>query len=94
MFRGQFQPNTATGSPYTYANGDIIVHQGKLYKSLRVTQQSPLQAPTDWSYLNSTQIYRGTNPPVNPKENQLWINDDGNQYVYFYDGDSYQWISI
>jgi hypothetical protein len=94
MFKGQFKFNNASGVPFTYANGDVVVHQGKLYKSTRTTQQSPMQSPNDWMYLNLTQIYRGTNAPINPKENQIWISDDGIEYVYFYDGNSYQWIGI
>ena len=45
-------------------------------------------------FLNLSEPFRGTDAPVNPKENQIWINDDGNKYVYFYDGDTYQWIAI
>jgi hypothetical protein len=94
MFKGQFKFKNSTGVPITYNNGDTVVYQGKIYTSNKTTQQSPLQAPKDWSYNNLTEPYKGTNPPVNPKENQLWISDSGVMYIYFYDGNSYQWISV
>jgi hypothetical protein len=93
MFKGQFKFKNATGVPYTYSNGDVVVYDGKVYKALTTTQLSPLQGTKDWIFLNLSQPYKGTNPPVNPKENQFWISDDGIMYVYFYDGNSYQWIS-
>lgn len=94
MFKGQFKFNNSSGVPYTYSNGDIVVHQGKLYKNNRTTNYSPLQSPNDWTFLNTTQIYKGSNAPVNAKENQVWISDNGISYIYFYDGNSYQWIAI
>jgi len=94
MFRGQFKFTNSTGVPITYNNGDIVYYQGRIYKSNKTTQQSPLQSPKDWSYTNTTEPYRGTNPPANARENQLWIADTGVLYVYFYDGNSYQWISV
>ena len=93
MFKGMFKFKNATGTPITYSNGDSVVYQGRVYTSNKTTQQSPLQAPQDWLYNSLSTPYKGTNPPVNPKENQLWISDDGVTYIYFYDGNSYQWIS-
>ena len=93
MFKGQFKFKSATGIPFTYTNGDVVVYEGKVYKANNTTQNSPLQAAKDWQYLNLSEPYRGTYPPVNPKENQVWISDDGISYIYFYDGNSYQWIS-
>jgi|688.fasta_scaffold660845_2 hypothetical protein len=93
MFKGQFKFKTASGIPYTYVNGDKVVYEGKIYEALNTTQFSPIQSSKDWKYLSVSQPYRGTYPPVSPKENQLWISDDGIMYVYFYDGNSYQWIS-
>jgi hypothetical protein len=34
----------------------------------------------------------GSQPPILPKENQIWVSDAGNQYIYYFDGNSYQWI--
>jgi hypothetical protein len=94
MFKGQFKFTNAVGSPSTYSNGDVVVHQGKLYQASKLTQKSPLQSPKDWVYLKATETFKGTNPPINPKENQIWVNDDGISYLYFYDGNSYQWIAV
>lgn len=93
MFKGQFKFKSATGVPFTYVNGDMVVYEGKIYQALNTTQFSPIQSSKDWKYVNLSEPYRGTNAPVNPKENQIWISDDGIMYVYFYDGNSYQWIS-
>ena len=86
MFRGNFKFNSANGNKLMYSNGDVVLHQGKLYKSRATTQNSPLQAPKDWEFIALSEPFRGTNPPANPKENQIWISDDGVSYVYFYDG--------
>ena len=38
-------------------------------------------------------VYAGDNPPPVPVQNQLWFESDtGNLFVYYFDGDSYQWI--
>ena len=94
MFKGNYKFKNNQGTPVFYNNGDIVVHQGRLYRSNITTQQSPLQSPQSWTFLNSTEEYRGTNPPANPKENQMWIADTGINYIYYYDGDTYQWIAI
>lgn len=94
MFRGKFKFKNSSGASYTYNIGDVVLHQGRLYKAVKNTKNSPFQILSDWSFLSITEPYRGTYPPVNPKENQVWISDDGINYVYFYDGDTYQWIAI
>ena len=94
MFKGKFKFFNANGIALTYVNGDIISYQGKFYKAVKSSQQSPIQDPTSWLYLNNTEPYKGSSPPVNPKENQIWINDSGISYIYYFDGDSYQWISL
>lgn len=93
MFRGKFKFNSANGNKFVYSNGDMVLYQGKLYKSNTTTNKSPLQSPKEWEYISLSEPFRGSNPPANPKENQLWISDDGVTYIYFYDGNSYQWIS-
>ena len=93
MFRGKFKFKNSVGNPFIYSTGDIVVYQGKIYKSIETTEKSPMQSPKKWVYLNSSEPYRGSVPPINPKENQIWISDDGVTYIYFYDGNSYQWIS-
>jgi hypothetical protein len=94
MFRGQYKFNNAVGVPCTYSRNDVVVYQGKVYKNKNTTQKSPLQSPNDWTYVNLSQPYKGTNAPANAKENQLWIADTGVMYIYFYDGNSYQWIAV
>jgi hypothetical protein len=94
MFKGNYKFKNKQGTPVLYNNGDIVIHQGKFYKSNVTTNKSPLQSPTSWTYVNATEQYRGTNPPANPKENQLWISDSAVVYTYFYDGNGYQWVSI
>lgn len=39
--------------------------------------------------------YRDTVPTTDIENGTLWFNtDNGNTYVYAYDGDSYEWIQI
>jgi hypothetical protein len=94
MFKGQFKFNNANGISSTYSIGDIVTYQGKLYRATKLNQKSPIQDPTSWKYLNNTEPFKGSLPPVNPKENQIWVADSGISYIYFYDGDSYQWIAV
>lgn len=94
MLKGKFKFLNSNGIPQTYVNGDIVSYQGKIYKATQSTQQSPLQDPSSWIYLNNSEPYKGSSPPVNPKENQIWISDSGLNYIYYFDGDSYQWIGL
>ena len=94
MFKGKFKYSNANGIILTYVNGDIVSYQGKLYKASQSTQQSPLQDPNSWSFLNNSEPFKNSLPPINPKENQIWVSDSGINYIYNFDGDSYQWISL
>jgi hypothetical protein len=94
MFKGQFKFKNASGISNTYSPGDVVIYQGKIYQSTKLNQNSPLQEPNSWKYVDTTEPFQGTYPPVNPKENQIWISNDAISYIYFYDGNSYQWIAI
>jgi hypothetical protein len=93
MFRGNYKYRNSSGFESIYAKDDVVLYQGKVYQSLKTTQQSPLQSPQDWKYVSLTEPYKGFEPPINPKENQIWISDSATTYIYFYDGNGYQWIA-
>lgn len=92
MFKGQYKFATSTGFPVTYAKSDVVVYQGKVYQALNSTQKNPLQSPESWNFIRVTEPVMGSQPPILPKENQIWVSDAGNQYIYYFDGNSYQWI--
>jgi hypothetical protein len=92
MFKGQYKFIGPTGFPITYAKNDVVVYQGKLYQASNSTQKNPLEAPDNWTFIKATEPIASSLPPVLPKENQLWVSDSGIVYIYYYDGNSYQWI--
>lgn len=92
MFKGQYKFATSTGFPVTYSKSDVVVYQGKIYQALNATQKNPLESPENWSFVRVTEPIIGSQPPILPKENQIWVSDTGNEYIYYFDGNSYQWI--
>lgn len=94
MFRGQFKSYNSTGSTITYSRDDIVLYQGKLYKALKTTQQSPLQDNSNWSITGITETFKGSVPPVKPLENQLWMADTGVLYIWYKDPTGFQWVQI
>lgn len=92
MFRGKYQAKTSNGSPIYYAKGDLVVYQGKVYECLSNTEQSPLQKPDSWKYSYTTEPHQSDNPPLNPKENQIWVSGNGRTFIYYKDVDGFQWI--
>jgi hypothetical protein len=93
MFKGQFKFKNSNGTSLIYKKGDVVVDQGRMYQCSRTTQKSPQQDKYSWFNTGLSEPYKGTNPPINPVENQLWINDSGVMYVWFKDSNGYQWIS-
>ena len=93
MFRGKYKYRNSSGFDLIYSKDDVVLYQGKVYQSVKTTQQSPLQAPQDWKYVSLSEPYKGSVPPINPKENQIWVSDSAITYIYFYDGNGYQWIA-
>ena len=94
MFRGQFQFKNSNGTPQTYKKGDVVVDQGRMYSCKRTTQKSPQQEKSSWINSGLTEPFRGTNAPINPVENQLWINDLGIMYIWYKDFNGSQWIAV
>ena len=94
MFRGQYTPQNSSGTPFVYSKGDDVLFQGKIYSCSYTTSLSPIQEPKSWKITGLSENYSGSNPPLNPIENQIWISDSGKEYVYYKDSDGYQWIEI
>ena len=92
MFKGKYKIKDEYGNPVFYQRGDVVLDQGKVFSCTESTNFSPLQQPNNWMITNISNPFNGTNPPLNPVENQIWISDSGIQYVYFKDSNGYQWI--
>lgn len=75
-----------------YVRGDIVVYQGKVYECTSNTTQSPLQNSNSWSLTGLSETYSGSNPPINPVENQSWLGDNGKLYIWLKDSNGYQWV--
>lgn len=82
------------GSFITYNRGDIVKSQGRLYKCLKSTTQSPLQTKSNWSFTGTTEIYQNSVPPIKPLENQLWLSNTGVLYTWYKGSNGSQWISV
>lgn len=68
------------GSPI---NGQT--YQGYVYNSSIPAWQAKPNAQSPF--------YTGDTPPGNPVSGDSWFNtSDGTMYIYFYDGNSYQWV--
>ena len=94
MYKGQFKFKNSNGSPLLYKKGDVVTDQGRMYFCKRTTFRSPQQDKYSWVNTGLTEPYRGTNAPINPVENQLWINDSGALYIYYKDINGFQWIAV
>jgi hypothetical protein len=93
MFRGKFQTKDVNGKPFNYIKGDVVTHQGKLYQCSQQTEKSPIQTPKNWFFVGITENTISENPPINPKEGQVWTSSDGISYVWFTDINGSQWIA-
>lgn len=94
MYRGIFKYKNTSGVPITYNTNDVILYQGRQYVCLESTQQSPLQNPDSWEYTGMSETYFSDNPPVNPKENQIWLGSSGRSYIWLKDANGFQWVEI
>lgn len=92
MFKGEFKFVNAAGKPYVYSIGDVVFYQGKLWECLKPTEASPLQDPTAWKFTGSTRNTITDNPPIDPHIGQTWTSTNGISYVWYEDGDGYQWV--
>jgi hypothetical protein len=92
MFRGKYKTKDEYGQPILYSRGDVVLDQGKVYQCTETTVYSPLQNPNQWKITGVDHPLTGSNPPIKPIENQTWISDSGNQYIYYKDGNGFQWI--
>jgi hypothetical protein len=92
MFRGEFKFKTYNGKNQYYFPGEIVFYQGKLYECLKTTTNSPEQSKLFWKYSGNTEIFYGSNPPINPVEGQEWVTPSGSKYIWYNDGNSFQWI--
>jgi hypothetical protein len=94
MFRGPYKSKDNNGAPITYMKGDVVLYQGKVYQCKNQIHKTPLQSPKSWKYIGITENFISETPPVDPKEGQKWISGNGTEYVWYKDGNSFQWIEI
>lgn len=77
-----------------YSAKDTVSFQGRLYECKQHTYESPFENPSVWNFIGSSNPYKSSNPPLNPVENQSWINDNGIQYFWLKDDNGFQWVQI
>jgi hypothetical protein len=94
MYKGNFKFKNSNGSKIRYLRGDLVVDQGRVYSCLKTTTNSPIQDKKSWSPTGLVEPYYGSEPPVNPIQNQLWIDENGKSYTWFKDTNGFQWVSI
>jgi hypothetical protein len=92
MFRGEYKLKNVNGKPITYTRGDVVSYQGKVYECKIQTEKSPLQASKKWYFVGLTENTVSEQPPINPAEGQIWTSTNGISYVWFNDGNSFQWV--
>ena len=90
----QYTAKNINGSPVTYNRNDTVTNQGRFYKCLKTTTQSPLQDKSNWAFTGTTEIYKNSIPPIKPLENQLWLADTGVLYTWYKDSNGFQWVQI
>jgi microcystin-dependent protein len=75
----------------SYNIGDFVVNSGSLLKAnVNITPGN--FNPVQW-LLITPQITMSANPPASPIQGLFWWNsNDGQLYVYYNDGNSYQWV--
>jgi len=94
MFRRQFQFKQTNASNAVYNIGDIVINQGRAYECKKITSSTPLQDEKSWRFTGLLETFKGTNPPVKPVANQLWLSDSGTLYIWYGDQDGFQWVQI
>lgn len=90
----QYTFKSVNGSRITYNRGDNVTSQGRFYKCLKATNQSPLQNKTNWALTGISETFKGSVPPIKPLENQLWMADTGKLYIWYKDISGFQWVQI
>jgi len=90
----QYTFKSVNGSRITYNRGDNVTSQGRFYKCLKATNQSPLQDKSKWSLTGMSETFKGSVPPIKPLENQLWMADTGVLYIWYKDTSGFQWVQI
>ena len=94
MFKGNFRFKNASGTPYTYSIGDVVIYQGKVYECLKVTQQSPFQSPNSWRLTQLTEPYQDPEAPLQPEENQFWFDENDVLYIRQLTDTGFVWKTI
>jgi hypothetical protein len=90
----QYTAKSVNGSVITYNRGDNVTSQGRFYKCLKSTNQSPLQNKSNWAFTGMSETFKGSVPPIKPLENQLWMADTGKLYIWYKDISGFQWVQI
>lgn len=93
MFQGQYKKKSVNGTDVAYKKGDTVLFHGKIYECIINTILSPQEKKEDWAYKGLTENYTNANPPLNPKEGQVWLKD-GRRYIYYYDKTNYSWVEF
>jgi hypothetical protein len=94
MFKNLYSSINSNGVKNIYSPKDSVSFQGRIYECVENTFESPFENPSKWAFVGLSNPYRATNPPINPTENQIWINDNGIQYTWLKDINGSQWVQI
>lgn len=94
MFQGEYKRINSDGSYNVYSPGDKVSYQGRIYLYTKASVLTPSEDSDAWEFTGETVPYKSSIPPIKPVEGQIWIDSDkAVTYIYFYDGNSYQWVS-
>ena len=94
MFQGEYKRINSHGSNNVYSPGDRVSYQGKIYLYIKASVYAPSEDLDAWQFTGETIPFRSSVPPINAVEGQLWVDSNtGTTYVYFYDGNTYQWVA-
>jgi hypothetical protein len=93
MFRGNYKKTNIDGTPVGYIYGDVVLYEGKLYKAIFSTYESPFQNSETWEYIGNGSLFSSQTPPINPAVGQQW-EKNGIVYTYYYDGNNYSWVQF
>jgi hypothetical protein len=94
MVIDKYQEKNQNGRRLVYKKGSTVLHNGVVYVCVRRTENSPQKEPKAWLNTGFLEPYEGNTPPVKPLENQLWINNREEVFIWKKEFGNYGWVKI